>query len=101
MGKTEKGKSEKGKSEKEKKEPSFETALKRLEKVVEDLEKPEVTLDESLELFEEGKRLSAQCQRQLTAVEQRVSELTTDEQGKPTLREFEGEVEDQDEDQEE
>jgi len=77
-----------------KKEMSFEAALKRLEKVVESLEDPEVTLDESLLLFEEGKKLSAECQRQLTAVEQRVSELMKDKMGKPALREFEGEEED-------
>jgi exodeoxyribonuclease VII small subunit len=70
------------------KELSFEKALKRLEAIVAEIEKPDVTLDQTLALFQEGKRLSALCQRQLTAVEQRVSQLLETEKGELTLRDL-------------
>lgn len=74
-----------------KKSPSFESALKRLEAIVGELEKPDVTLDKTLRLFEEGQELSRVCQRQLTAVEQRVSLLMEKGDGELELEEFEAE----------
>ena len=43
----------------------FETALKRLEEIVQKLEHENVGLDESVELFKEGKTLAQKCERLL------------------------------------
>ena len=54
---------------------SFEASLKRLETVVEQLEKGELSLEESLKLFEEGVSLSETCRKQLEAAEGKVQKL--------------------------
>ncbi|MBD5655275.1 MAG: exodeoxyribonuclease VII small subunit [Candidatus Eremiobacteraeota bacterium] len=43
----------------------FEEALKRLEEIVQKLEKENVALDESVALFKEGKGLATKCERLL------------------------------------
>jgi exodeoxyribonuclease VII small subunit len=43
----------------------FEEALKRLEEIVAKLERESVGLDESVTLFQEGKRLSLRCEQLL------------------------------------
>jgi exodeoxyribonuclease VII small subunit len=58
---------------------SFETALERLEGVVERLEAGELPLEEALAAFEEGVQLSRRCAEQLTAAERRIEVLV--EQG--------------------
>ncbi|MGN0522445.1 MAG: exodeoxyribonuclease VII small subunit [Eubacterium sp.] len=40
------------------------------------LEKNEITLDESMKLFEEGTRLTAFCSKKLKEAEQKITELT-------------------------
>lgn len=60
---------------------SFETALKKLEEVVEKLESGEVSLDQSLKLFEQGITLVRQCSKRLDEVERKVQVLVSDEQG--------------------
>ncbi|MBN1475471.1 exodeoxyribonuclease VII small subunit [Candidatus Sumerlaeota bacterium] len=75
-------------------QPSFEKALERLEEIVEKLEDPDVTLDQTLALFQEGKRLSDLCRERLAEAEQRVSRLLEDAEGKLRLEDFE---EDEDE----
>lgn len=67
---------------------TFEAALKRLEEIVDAIEKPDVTLDQTLALFQEGRRLAQLCQTKLTAVEQRVSELLENDRGELELRDF-------------
>ena len=52
-----------------KKEPSFEEGLDQLEKVVKKLEDGDLPLEKSLELFEQGVRLSDSCQKQLREAE--------------------------------
>jgi len=53
----------------------FEESLQRLEKIVADLEKGEVTLEKSLTLFEEGMQLSGQCRKELEQAEGKVEIL--------------------------
>ncbi len=53
----------------EQEQPPFEEAIRRLEQVVKDLESGDKTLDEALALYEEGKRLSALCDRYLQQAE--------------------------------
>lgn len=58
------------------KEMTYEAAIKRLEEIVGILEKNEVSLDESMKLFEEGTKLTAFCSAKLKEAEQKITELT-------------------------
>ena len=70
----------------------FEEALKRLTAIVERLESGELSLEQSLALFEEGTRLSRTSQAQLDAAEKRVEELLAiDAAGLPVVRELDPE----------
>ena len=57
------------------KEIKFEEALKRLEKIVGDLEEGNMSLDDSLTRYEEGIKLSRICSRQLEAAKSKVELL--------------------------
>jgi len=61
--------------------PSFEESLKRLEAIVEQLEKGDLALDHSLKLFEEGVGLSAACKKELDAAEGKVQMLVKQRDG--------------------
>ena len=54
---------------------SFEKGLERLEKIVQELEQGDLPLERSLELFEEGMKLSGNCRRQLEEAENKVEIL--------------------------
>jgi exodeoxyribonuclease VII small subunit len=56
-------------------EPSFEEAMKRIEKIVADLEKGDLPLEESLDRFEEAVKLSRSCQEKLEKAEARIQKL--------------------------
>jgi exodeoxyribonuclease VII small subunit len=62
-------------------DPSFEAILARLSQVVEDLEGGELALSESLQIFEEGVRLSRIGARRLDEAEARVEQLLSDDDG--------------------
>jgi exodeoxyribonuclease VII small subunit len=66
----------------------FEEALSKLEKVVEKLEAGDISLEESLRLFEEGIRLSRFCNQKLDEAEKRVEILLKDEEGRMKTRAF-------------
>jgi exodeoxyribonuclease VII small subunit len=55
--------------------PDFETAMKELEEIVENMENDQLTLDQSLKQFERGVELSRICQTSLKKAEQRVEQL--------------------------
>jgi exodeoxyribonuclease VII small subunit len=57
------------------KPPSFETNLSRLDSIVRQLEEPDLPLEKALQLYEEGMRLSRDCQKQLEEAEGRVEIL--------------------------
>ncbi len=57
----------------------FENLIKQLEEIVNKLEKGDVTLSESLELFEEGIKLSKACNDMLDKAEKKVSILINGE----------------------
>jgi exodeoxyribonuclease VII small subunit len=79
-----------GKTEGSPKQASFEDSLHRLHDIVERLEGGELSLDDSLKLFEEGIRLARTSQARLDAAEKRVEELLEiDERGNPVVRELE------------
>ena len=73
--------------------PDFETALKRLEEIVKKLEGGELTLDASLELFEEGIQLSRLCHLKLGQAERRVEILLKNNEGEQQAVPFETENE--------
>jgi len=56
-------------------ERSFESSLKELEQIVQQLEGGDLQLERSLELFEQGVRLSRECQRRLDEAEHKVEIL--------------------------
>ena len=58
------------------KEPDFETALGQLEELLENMESGELSLEESLKAFEQGVKLTSQCQKALSEAEQKVKILT-------------------------
>jgi exodeoxyribonuclease VII small subunit len=57
------------------KKNSFENTLKRLEEIVQRLESGDLSLDESLKLFEEGIELSRLCTKKLSEAETKVERL--------------------------
>lgn len=62
---------------------SFEEAMKALEQVVNQLERGEVPLDQSIALYERGAALKTRCAELLKAAEERVEKITLGEGGKP------------------
>jgi len=67
----------------------FEKKLTRLEEIVQKMERGELALDESMKLFEEGVKLSRDCQAQLTKAEAQVKKLVgTDANGKAVTENF-------------
>ena len=67
---------------------SFESSLTELEKIVEQLESGDLSLEESLKLFENGVRLSRECRERLNDAERRIEVLMKDGDGKLTLSEL-------------
>lgn len=55
--------------------PSFEQQLAELEKVVDQLERGDLTLEDSVGLFERGMQLSEACKGQLATAESRIQVL--------------------------
>ena len=66
-------------------EPSFEEALAALEAIVDRLEKGELSLEESLKLYEEGIRLSRLCHGKLEEAEGRIEMLLKNARGEAVL----------------
>ena len=68
--------------------PSFEESLKKLEAIVEQLEKGDLALEDSLKLFEEGVGLSAACKTELEAAEGKVQVLVKQRDGSAKAEPF-------------
>jgi exodeoxyribonuclease VII small subunit len=62
---------------------SFEEAMKALEDVVNRLEAGEVPLEDSIKLYERGAELKAHCQKKLAEAEEKVAQISLDENGQP------------------
>jgi len=73
-----------------KKEKTFEEALRELEEIVNRLEQGDLPLEEALQLFEEGVRLSRSCHTKLDEAQRRVEIVLKDEGGKMSVHPFEG-----------
>jgi exodeoxyribonuclease VII small subunit len=63
---------------------SFEEALGALETIVQQLERGDVPLDQSITLYERGERLRAACQKRLDAAQARIEKIVTGADGVPT-----------------
>jgi exodeoxyribonuclease VII small subunit len=61
--------------------PSFEESLKKLESIVDKLERGDLSLEDSLKLFEEGVGLSAACKKELEEAEGKVQILIKQRDG--------------------
>ena len=68
---------------------SFEESLADLEEIVAKLESGDLPLEESLQLFEEGVRLSRTCRERVTQAERRIEVLMRDNNGELTTRDLE------------
>ena len=60
---------------------NFEESLKKLEAIVARMEQGDVTLEESIKLFEEGTKLAEQCKQQLAEAEGKVEILIKQRNG--------------------
>lgn len=67
-------------------ELKFEEALKRLEKIVDDLEKGDLSLDEALKKYHEGIELSRQCSQRLENAKKRIDILAKNKKGEFELK---------------
>lgn len=72
-------------------EVKFEEALKKLEKIVEDLEKGELSLDEALKKYQEGVELSRLCSVRLESAKKKIDTLIKNKKGEFELKPFEPE----------
>ena len=65
-------------------EMSFEAAMRELEKVVSQLERGDVALEDSISLYERGAELKKRCEAKLKEAEEKVAAITLDGDGQPT-----------------
>ncbi|WP_274425479.1 exodeoxyribonuclease VII small subunit [Chelativorans sp. YIM 93263] len=63
---------------------SFEQALEALENIVNDLERGDVPLEQSIRIYERGEALKAHCDRLLKAAEDKVEKIRLSREGAPT-----------------
>ena len=69
-------------------EIKFEESLKRLEKIVEDLEKGDLSLDEALKKYQEGIELARTCSLRLENAKKKIDVLAKNKKGEFELRPF-------------
>jgi len=67
-------------------EIKFEEALKKLEKIVEDLEKGDLSLDEALKKYQEGVELSRLCSQRLENAKKKIDILVKNKKGEFELK---------------
>ncbi|MEP2534353.1 exodeoxyribonuclease VII small subunit [Shimia sp.] len=64
-------------------EMTFEQALRELEQVVGQLERGDVELEKSIELYQRGADLKARCEKKLKEAEEKVATIKLDNDGNP------------------
>ena len=65
-------------------EMTFEQALTALEEIVTQLERGDVPLDQSINLYERGEKLRAACQNRLDAAQARIEKIVSGPNGEPS-----------------
>jgi exodeoxyribonuclease VII small subunit len=68
---------------------NFETAMDRLEKIVEQMESGQLPLEDLIVRYEEGMNLVKVCQERLASAEQKIEIIARNNVGKPAVKEFE------------
>ncbi|MDC3002628.1 exodeoxyribonuclease VII small subunit [Paracoccaceae bacterium] len=63
---------------------TFEQAMSELERIVTELERGDVPLEDSISLYEKGAELKKRCETKLKEAEQKVAAITLDEDGSVT-----------------
>ena len=72
---------------------NFESAMQRLEEIVEEMESGKMPLEDLIVRYEEGMKLVKVCQERLADAEQRIEIITRNNAGKPIVKDFEPTVE--------
>lgn len=67
---------------------TFESAIEELERIIEKMEKGEMTLDESVKYFQKGIGLSKFCSKKLDEVERKITILIEDVSGNLEEKDF-------------
>lgn len=65
-------------------EMSFEQAMAELEQVVGQLERGDVPLEQSIDLYKRGAELKGHCEAKLKSAEEKVAAIQVDAEGEPT-----------------
>jgi len=73
---------------KKKEQLSFEEALQQLETIVRQLEAGNLSLEQAMQYFEEGVKLSRFCQNDLNLAQQKIEKIAVNEQGEVVLQPF-------------
>src|SRR5260370_39706619 len=68
---------------------NFESAMDRLEEIVEEMETGKLPLEDLLVRYEEGRNLVKICQERLARAEQKIEIIARNSVGKPVVKEFE------------
>jgi exodeoxyribonuclease VII small subunit len=68
---------------------SFESLMGRLEEIVDLLERGDLPLDKAISLYEEGAKISAECNDFLSKTELKIKKLTKDVRGIVGVADFE------------
>jgi len=69
-------------------EIKFEEAIKKLEKIVEDLERGDLSLDEALKKYQEGIEMSRVCNQRLDNAKKKIDVLVKNKKGEFELKPF-------------
>ncbi len=70
------------------KEQNFEGALKKLEKIVDELESGDLSLSDSIKKYEEGMKLSQFCTKKLHDIQKKIEVLVKDSSGNISTKSF-------------
>ena len=66
------------------KDLSFEEALEKLEKIVNQLESGQIKLEDAVKVYEDGIALKKLCEKKLSDAQMKVEKLVLNKQGQPT-----------------
>jgi exodeoxyribonuclease VII small subunit len=67
---------------------TFEKSMKKLEQIVQELESGDLPLEEAMQKFEEGIKLSRQCSEKLDETEKKITLLLQDQKGNISEKPF-------------
>lgn len=67
---------------------TYEAAMDRLEKIVDEMESGKMMLEDLIVRYEEGMKLVGICRERLTSAEKRIEIITRNDAGKPVVKNF-------------